>query len=121
MKHSQTITRDDKSTYKLDAQSYKKIFIQETSVLRLAIEQSRLSVREKTQKLQALVRAMSIYDDLAIAPEMSDFIQDKAYDALNEGVVKPTPLQRNFEVRITYITITDVYCINIRILYYKIL
>jgi hypothetical protein len=95
--HQQKFTRDDGKVAALDQELLSTIWGEEVAKLKQTIENSKLSVREKTLRLHNFNRAAKIFLEMVCAPELAPFIQDVAYDTLNEGVTKPVPLRQSFK------------------------
>lgn len=95
--HQQKFTRDDGKVAALDQELLSTIWGEEVAKLKQTIENSKLSVREKTLRLHNFNRAAKIFLEMVCAPELAPFIQDVAYDTLNEEVTKPVPLRQSFK------------------------
>lgn len=96
LKHAQIFTRRDGSTATLDMETFNELFDEEVRALRRQIEASGDPPKQKTEKLASLKRAGDVFKRLVTAPSVVPFVQDVANSALNEHVMKPVPLRRNF-------------------------
>jgi len=96
LKHGQRFTGLDGNIAILDLKKFQAIFDSEVRVVKQEIERSNLSVSEKTSRLNNLHKASLVFLKLVTASKLAPFTQDIAYDILNEGVLKPTPLRQHF-------------------------